>query len=96
MVALQFGNVDLDSIDPAELKGRLFVEISREPGIKFAWGGIIIGVFGGLLALLRRWREAQPAADAPSTAVPLPKRPTPTPAQQPGLAGAQIESEAGV
>ena len=96
MVALQFGNVDLDSIDPAELKGRLFVEISREPGIKFAWGGIIIGVFGGLLALIRRWREAQPAADAPSTAVPLPRRPTPTPAQQPGLAGAHIESEAHV
>ena len=96
MVALQFGNVDLTTIDPAELKGRLFVEISREPGIKFVWGGISIAVIGGLLALVRRWREAQIAAGAPSTALPEPKRPMPTPALQPGLTSAQIESETAV
>lgn len=96
MVALQFGNVDLETIDPAELKGQLFVEISREPGIKFAWGGIMIGVLGGLLALIRRWREAQPAANAPSTAAPEPERPVVVPTLQPGLTSAQIESEVGV
>jgi cytochrome c-type biogenesis protein CcmF len=60
-VQLQFGGIDLSSIDPNDLKARVFVEISQEPGIRLVWGGIIIGMLGGLLAFVRRWREARPA-----------------------------------
>lgn len=87
-VTVQIGGVDLAKVDPDELKARAFIDVSFEPAIKFAWAGIIVGVLGGLLALLRRWREARPAPDA--LAVPAPRRPEweEHPALQPAIASA--------
>lgn len=84
MVHVQLGGIDLSRIDPDDLRSRVFVEVSREPGIKLVWGGFIIGVLGGLLALVRRWRERRLAAHLRT-----PPRPVPTPqrgrsALQPG------------
>jgi cytochrome c-type biogenesis protein CcmF len=88
-VQLQFGGVDLSQVDPNDLKARVFVEISVEPGIRLVWAGIIIGLFGGLLALLRRWREARPADALPR--VPAARRPRQSePALQPGVAQASV------
>jgi cytochrome c-type biogenesis protein CcmF len=88
-VKLQLGGVDLSQVNPNDLKARVFVEISVEPGIRLVWAGIIIGVFGGMLALVRRWREARPADVLPGiTTTPQPRRPEP--ALQPGLAQPSI------
>lgn len=86
LIALRFGNVDLSTISPEELKAVAFLEVSREPGIKFVWAGFIVAILGGLLAMMRRWREARPSDI--STALPAPKpRPQPdTPVLVPGLA----------
>lgn len=96
LVALRFGNVDLTSVSPEELKSVAFLEVSREPGIKLVWSGFMIGILGGLLALVRRWRETGPS-DV-TTALPTSK-PQPVPEQptlQPGLAHFIIvESEGG-
>jgi cytochrome c-type biogenesis protein CcmF len=75
-----FGGVDLGTVPPDDLKPRLFLEVSRKPGITLVWGGIIIGVLGGLLALLRRWREGYGRADAPPVPLrrPAPRRPQPS------------------
>jgi cytochrome c-type biogenesis protein CcmF len=92
-VRLQLGGVDLSRVNPNDLKARVFVEVSVEPGIRLVWAGIIIGLFGGLLALLRRWREARPADVLPGIRVtPQPQRPEP--ALQPGVAQAvRLEGE---
>ena len=86
MILLQLGGVDLSKIDPDALKGRVFVEVSREPGIKLVWSGFIIGVLGGLLAGLRRWRESRPPVEPRVAPVPgrtvQPERPV----LQPGIA----------
>ena len=88
-VQLQLGGVDLSQVDPNDLKARVFVEISVEPGIRLVWAGIIIGLFGGLLALVRRWREARPADVLPG--VPVKRRPQyPEPVLQPGVAQASV------
>jgi cytochrome c-type biogenesis protein CcmF len=88
-VQLQFGGIDLSQVDPNDLKARVFVEISVEPGIRLVWAGIIIGLFGGLLALLRRWREARPADVLPGVSVKRePHRAEP--ALQPGVAQASV------
>jgi cytochrome c-type biogenesis protein CcmF len=79
LVTLRFGGVDLSKADPAEFKARAFVEVSREPGIKLVWGGIMLALLGGLLAVVRRWREA-PSADRPAKAKDAKKtRTAPTP-----------------
>ena len=95
-VEVQLGGVDLSKVDPEALKARAFVEVSREPGIKFVWTGTIISILGGMLALLRRWREARPTT-APANvrgAAPIPARARPV--AEPALARmAQVESEAG-
>jgi cytochrome c-type biogenesis protein CcmF len=94
-VTVQLGGIDLSKVDPNDLKSRVFIDISIEPAIKFAWGGIIIGVLGGLLALLRRWREARPAADAPLSPVPIPTEAYERPALQPAMTPiTRTESEA--
>ena len=65
-VQLQFGGIDLSQVDPNDLKARVFVEISVEPGIRLVWAGIIIGLFGGLLA----WAVSiSPASTASSTRI---------------------------
>jgi cytochrome c-type biogenesis protein CcmF len=88
-VQLQLGGVNLSKVDPNDLKSRIFVEISLEPGIRLVWAGIIIGLLGGLLALLRRWREARPADVAPETTRnPSPQRPGLLP--QPGAVQASV------
>jgi len=56
---VRIGGVDLSRIDPEALKARAFIEVSYEPGIRLVWSGIIVAVAGGILALLRRWREAR-------------------------------------
>lgn len=90
---VQLGGVDLSQVDPQDLKARAFVDVSVEPAIKFTWVGIIVGVLGGLLALLRRWREARPAPDLPETPIPVPSREQP--ALQPSVTTiARAESEA--
>lgn len=84
-VQLQFGGIDLSAIDPNDLKARVFVEISQEPGIRLVWGGIIIGMLGGLLAFVRRWRESRSADGLPEptkSPTPLPERPL----RAPGIA----------
>ncbi|HEY0606195.1 MAG TPA: cytochrome c-type biogenesis CcmF C-terminal domain-containing protein, partial [Herpetosiphonaceae bacterium] len=94
MVTVQVGNVDLSQVKPEAMQGRVFVEVSHEPGIKFAWAGFIIGVLGGVLAMLRRWREGR----VPALSTLLPERgPMPQPQRpilQPGVAQIGIESEA--
>ncbi|HMO57218.1 MAG TPA: cytochrome c biogenesis protein CcsA [Roseiflexaceae bacterium] len=87
-VQLQFGGIDLSQIDPNDLKARVFVEISVEPGIRLVWAGIIITVIGGLLALLRRWREARPADEILDISVAAPRHPAP--ALQPRGAQASV------
>lgn len=88
-VQLQFGGIDLSQVNPNDLKARVFVEISVEPGIRLVWAGIIIGLFGGLLALLRRWREARPADVLPS--LPVKRQPQRVePAPQPGVVQASV------
>ena len=93
-IQLQLGGVDLGQINPGELKGRIFVEISQEPGIRLVWTGIIIALLGGGLAALRRWREAQ----ATAASLPLPpvfELPRARPTLQPGVAQMNVaESEA--
>jgi cytochrome c-type biogenesis protein CcmF len=85
-VVVKVAGVDLSRVNPDDLKSRVFMEVSREPGIKFAWAGFIIGVLGGLLALLRRWREARPAADVLHTPAPAPTDRPNEPVLQPGVA----------
>ncbi len=92
-VQLQFGGIDLSQVDPNELKSRVFVEISVEPGIRLVWAGIIIGLFGGLLALLRRWREARPADVLPGVpALQRPRQPEPA-LQSGGVQASALEGE---
>ena len=78
LVRVQLGGIDLTTLNPNDLRARVFVEVSQEPGIKFAWAGFIVGVLGGVLALLRRWREARQAVGrvrSTSTPTPLERRP---------------------
>ncbi len=86
MIVVQFGGVDLGKVKPEDLKGRVFVDVSAEPGINLVWGGFIVGVLGGLLAMLRRWREAHPGPvwARPRRRLPLPRRRAPV--LEPGLA----------
>ncbi len=77
VAVIQLGGIDLSTINPDDIKARAFVEVSVEPGINLVWAGIIIGVLGGLLAMIRRWREARPAADRVT-------EPRPTPTSTPG------------
>lgn len=67
---------ELTSFDPNERKatirvvglnlpldpGKAVVIVSVKPGIKLVWLGVIVGVLGGLIALLRRALEGQPTA----------------------------------
>jgi cytochrome c-type biogenesis protein CcmF len=95
MAVVQIGGVDLSTVSPDDLKARAFIEVSHEPGIKLVWAGIIIGVFGGLLAMLRRWREARPTADVPATPSPVPTthRDRPVLQPEPGLASIMPQGE---
>ena len=40
--------------------GKAVVVVSLKPGIKLVWLGVVVGVLGGLIALLRRRLEGQP------------------------------------
>jgi len=95
MAVVQVGGIDLSRINPDDLKARAFIEVSHEPGIKLVWAGIIIGVLGGLLALLRRWREARPTADLPAkpSVVPTPYRDHPVLQPEPRLASIITQGE---
>lgn len=73
-VVLQLGGIDLSAVNPDDLKATAFVEVSREPGIRCVWAGIMVGVLGGLLALVRRWRERRPSDDLAPSSAPLPRR----------------------
>jgi cytochrome c-type biogenesis protein CcmF len=92
LAVVQIGGVDLSTVNPDDLKGRAFVEVSHEPGIKLVWAGIIIAVLGGVLALMRRWREARPTADVPSGQVPAPAPHRNRPVLQPETPFAQTIS----
>lgn len=94
MVMVKVGNVDLSKVKPEDMQGRVFVEVSREPGIKFAWAGFIIGVLGGLLAMLRRWREGRSRVTTAQAPEPRPVPRDKRPALQPGVAHMSVESEA--
>ena len=39
--------------------GKAVVVVSLKPGIKLVWLGVVVGVLGGLIALLRRRLEGQ-------------------------------------
>jgi cytochrome c-type biogenesis protein CcmF len=52
-VIINVGGLNLP-IDPA----RAVVTVTVKPGVALVWGGIILGVIGGLLAVLRRSLEA--------------------------------------
>ncbi len=95
VAVVQMDGVDLSAMDPDDFKARAFVEVSVEPGIKLVWAGIILSVLGGLLALIRRWREAHPAANSPSEARCPPVPASPRPALQPSSTPiVTLESEA--
>ncbi len=89
MAVVQIGGIDLSLINPDDLKGRAFIEVSYEPGIKLVWAGFILGILGGLLAVARRWREARPTADVP-VELPAPEARRPRPALQPEAGVASI------
>ena len=59
LALLQLGGVDLSQVRADDLKPRLFLQVSTEPGIGLVWLGMAVGLAGGLLALLRRWIEAR-------------------------------------
>ena len=94
MAAIQFGGLDLSQVNPDDLKPRLFVEVSYEPGIKLVWGGIIVGISGGILALIRRRREAQPLGSTLGEPEPH-TLPSKRPGLQPGVASMSTEGEVG-
>jgi cytochrome c-type biogenesis protein CcmF len=87
---VQIGGVDLSAVRSDDLKARAFVEVSYEPGIRLVWLGIVIGVLGGLLAMLRRWREARPATSASGAR--QPQQGSPGRVAHPEPAGASIIS----
>lgn len=95
MAIVHIGGIDLSAVNPDDLKARAFIEVSHEPGIKLVWAGIILGVMGGVLALIRRWREARPAADVPSVVppVPAPHRNRPVLHPEPGIAQIALDGE---
>jgi cytochrome c-type biogenesis protein CcmF len=90
---VQIGGVDLRSVRPDDLKARAFIEVSYEPGIKLVWAGIVLSVLGGLLALVRRWREARPSADVATIPQPLPRPGAPVSRPEPALAAMLPPSE---
>jgi cytochrome c-type biogenesis protein CcmF len=95
VAVVQMDGVDLSTINPDDLKARAFVEVSVEPGIKLVWAGIIISVLGSLLAMIRRWREARPAADGATEPQHAPAPAPGRPALQPNTTAiASLESEA--
>jgi cytochrome c-type biogenesis protein CcmF len=94
MIEVQLGGVDLSRVNPDDLKGRVFIEVSREPGIKLVWLGFIIGVLGGLLAGLRRWRESRTPIDPSQTRIPKPTHRHNPARPQPALTSyVSVESE---
>lgn len=94
LVALQFGNVDLENIPPNEFKATAFLQVTQEPGINLVWAGIIIGILGGLVSMIRRWRERAP--DDVVVGAPQPRETGAVPPLQPQkpVHTAQAESEA--
>lgn len=46
MVVSQLGGVGLSKVKLDDLKARVFVDVSVEPGIKLGWAGFIVGVLG--------------------------------------------------
>lgn len=90
---VQIDGVNLSTVRPDDLKARAFIEVSYEPGIKLVWLGIIIGVFGGLLALIRRWQEARPTSEAPAVSQPMPRPNPPVPHPEPALVSMISKSE---
>jgi hypothetical protein len=88
MAVVRVGGVDLSSVSPDDLKARAFVDVSHEPGIRLVWIGIILAVVGGLLAMLRRWKEARLKDDTPAAPSPvrMPGPPRPVAQPEPGLA----------
>jgi cytochrome c-type biogenesis protein CcmF len=62
----------------AATRENLSVEVTRKPLINLVWGGFYVMMAGGLLALVKRTREARRAvvpASEPSRKVPLPAAP---------------------
>ncbi len=92
---VKIGGVDLSTVRPDDLKARAFIEVSYEPGIKLVWTGIIIAVLGGLLALIRRWREARPTWGVAAAPQPMPRPNAPVPHIEPALAPMLPNSEVG-
>ncbi|HEY0601731.1 MAG TPA: hypothetical protein VGD58_02410, partial [Herpetosiphonaceae bacterium] len=87
LAVIKVGGVDLSAANPEDFKARAFVEVSVEPGIKLVWAGIIVSVLGGVLALIRRWREARPRGIA-ETPLPVPLPQHGRPARPAGVATA--------
>lgn len=95
MAVVNIGGIDLSAVSPDDLKGRAFIEVSHEPGIKLVWAGIILGVLGGVVALLRRWREVQPTVPSMRVPVPSPQRNRPVLNPETGMAQITPHSEVG-
>ena len=57
---IRVAGLDVSAVNPDDMKARAFIEVSSEPGIKLVWAGFILSVLGGLVALVRRWRERRP------------------------------------
>ena len=82
------GAVELDVTDrdnPSAAKSVFWIEISEKPLINLVWGGFYVMMAGGLLALVKRSREASRAtvrldAEAPSPIPSSPPKSTPLPA----------------
>lgn len=49
-------------LTPRTAPDQLIMEVSKKPTMSFLWGGAIIMLFGGALALWRRWRIAETTA----------------------------------
>lgn len=54
-IELQFDQVDPLLLSSDDLKARVFLDISREPGINLAWIGMSLILVGGGLSGIQRW-----------------------------------------
>ncbi len=69
--------LQVDAIDPAllasdDLKARVFIDISDEPGISLVWAGMALALTGGMLSGLQHWwAERRRRSATRSAAVPV-------------------------
>jgi hypothetical protein len=95
-VALRLRGISKDPAaeHQAATRESLSIEITRKPLISLVWGGFYVMMAGGILALLKRAREARRAVAVPETARETPSIPSSPPAGLPIPARSQLPTRA--